>query len=290
MACNGAFDTRAVRPWNQPRPQTSQVIQFSTPFECPPSLALGLSVLDIQNVPDPRVTVYATDVTDTSASFHANSEEGSTLYTATTNWFGVDPRDPDFQIGEFSTTQVHPRNKPQVLTSCRITFARPFVEVPKVISVLREFHFSKDHGWRITTEVSHINCNGFTIHIKSWADTIIYSATASWIAYSPSIGDVYSGSVNTMDAHAWTQPKAQTSKAVEFQGMTFTKVPNVFFGLYSLDMSSDRNLRIKCTMDNVGRKGFTWHIDTWANSVIWSAGISYLCFERLVGKAILRPR
>jgi hypothetical protein len=79
-----------------------------TPFEIPPSFALGVSLLNIENSTNPGVPItYTNNVTNKATSFHEDAKGDSTLYTATTNLArcGVDLRDPNFAIGECSTTE-----------------------------------------------------------------------------------------------------------------------------------------------------------------------------------------
>ncbi|KAG9037655.1 hypothetical protein FS837_001405, partial [Tulasnella sp. UAMH 9824] len=74
-------------------------------------------------------------------------------------------------------------------------------------------------------------------------------------------------------------PQTQTHKDISFQRVTFWKKPTVFVALNSIDISTETNLRIRAYVDNVTTGGLTWHIDSWADTKLWSGGISYIAFN-----------
>lgn len=90
---------------------------------------------------------------------------------------------------------------------------------------------------------------------------------------------VASGSVNVMDVRQWTAPRHENQNTINFGGVTFPTPPKVFYGFNFLDLKCDANLRLKATVDNVTTTGLTWHIDSWYDSTLYAAGISYIAFQ-----------
>jgi len=277
MSTTGLFNTQDVRLWNQPTQQTSKEIPFAKPFVAPPGLPIGLNSLDIDHNANIRAKAYASDVTKNSFVVHIDCWADTTLYSGGATWLDVAPGNLEYQWGQFATTEDHPWDKPQTLTSRRINFTRPFVTPPKVISFLNQLDLQNDRNYRVKTTVSNIDATGFTLHIDTWGDTVLYSATAGWIAYPEDREYVFSTTANTQDVRPWDKPQFDNQKKINFAGLTFWKNPNVFIALNSLDLGSNANLRVRAYADGVSTTDLTWHIDSWGDSVLYSAGVSILC-------------
>ncbi|KAG8898907.1 hypothetical protein FRB99_007067 [Tulasnella sp. 403] len=277
MSSTGQFSTSDIRLWNNPQLQNSKAITFPKAYVAPPRLPLGLNFLDIGKNANVRIKSYTSDVSKTGFTAHVDAWADTTLYTGGFSYLTLSPAHREYECGQFSTEEDHPWNNPKVETSRRINFSRSFVTPPKVIVFFTQLDLKNQTNWRAKTYTSEVDANGFTIHIDSWADTTLYSATAGWIAYPEDREHVFSGTANTQDVRPWNEPQLLQHKEVNFGNVEFWKNPNMFMAFNSLDLDSKANLRLKCYADNVSTKGFTWHIDSWADSVLYSAGISYLC-------------
>jgi len=277
MSAVGKYNTEETRAWNAPTAETHKTITFSKPFVAPPTLPLGLNTLDIDKGHNIRVKAYSSDITKKDFVAHVDSWSDTVLYSAGLDFLDVAPGDLEYQSGLFSTTDDHPWNAPQALTSRRINFARPFVTPPKVISFLHSLDMEKGKNWRVKTTVSDIDAKGFTIHVDTWGDTVLYLGGAAWIAYPEDRPYVASGTANIQDVRAWNAPAQSNSKAIKFTTVEpFWKTPSMFVALNSIDIDCKANLRIRAYADNVSKEGMTWHIDSWGDTVLYSAGVSYL--------------
>jgi hypothetical protein len=163
--------------------------------------------------------------------------------------------------------------------SVRVSFERPFATPPKVVVFLNYIDLDKRHSWRLKTTATNIDANGFTLNIETWADTILYAAQACWIAYPEDRGHIFSTSVNTMDVRPWHAPQLRQSKAIAFNRVEFWKNPSVFMALNFFDIDCRANFRINAYVDDVSKTGLVWHIDSWADSIIYSAGASIIAFN-----------
>lgn len=65
---------------------------------------------------------------------------------------------------------------------CYIKFEPQFQKIPHVIASLSMIDSSNQGNLRITVEPKDVTKSGFNLYFVTWADTIIYGATASWIA------------------------------------------------------------------------------------------------------------
>ena len=273
-----SFNTIEVRSWDKPTNETFKKEELSKTYASPPTLALGLNWLDIANNANIRVKTFADNIATASADIHINSWADTTLYSAGCTWLEVAANDPDYQIGQFSTTDDHPWDKPQKETSRNITFPRAYASPPKVIVWLNGLDMANDKNWRINATATNIATTGFTIHLDTWADTVMYSASAAWIAYPADKANVTSGTYNTQDVRPWNNPRIDNSGRVDFPAGALAGSPKVLIALNSLDVDCGNYLRLKLSADCVSKTGMNWHIDSWFNTILYSAGASYIAF------------
>lgn len=272
------FNTIEVRPWDKPAHQTSSSQSFSRKFNTPPSMAVGLNWLDVANKANLRAKAYVDDVKVDSAVVHIDSWADTTLYSAGCTWFRAAADDPEIQIGQYSTLDDHPWNRPQAKTCSQIKFKSAYAGTPKVVVWLNQLDTSNGANCRVKATATNVSNSGFTINLDSWADTVLYTATASWIAFPADKPGITGGSYSTNDVRPWNQPQLLNSGRVEFPAGKFQRTPKVLIALDSLDVDRNSNLRVKVAADSVSGDGMNWHIDGWADTVLYSAGASYLAF------------
>jgi len=277
MSTAGSFNTSDVRSFDHPQLETSDNVHFARGYVAPPRLPLGLNFLDIDHKTNIRVKAFTSDISQNNFNVHVNSWGDTELYTGGVSWLELAPGNLEYQSGQFSTEEDHPWSQPQEETSRRINFDRPFVTPPRVVVFLNQLDMSNEHNWRIKTEATDVDESGFTINIGTWGDSILFSATAGWIAYPEDRKYVLSGSANITDIRPWEQPQPENSKHVSFAGVEFWKAPSVFMAINGFDIDHSDNLRLKVYADDVSPEGMTWHADSWADTVLYSAGISYIC-------------
>ncbi|KAI9509691.1 hypothetical protein F5148DRAFT_1185827 [Russula earlei] len=162
--------------------------------------------------------------------------------------------------------------------SARIDFERPFATPPKVVVFFNYIDLDKGHNWRLKTSATDIDVNGFTLNIETWADTVLNAAQAFWIACPAERKQIYSASVNTTDIRPWNLPQLQQSRAITFGNVKFPKNPSIFVALNSFDIDFRTNFRIKAYIDGVTTTGLVWHIDSWHDTILYSAGASIIAF------------
>ena len=64
----------------------------------------------------------------------------------------------------------------------QITFKTPFRNTPSVIVSISKLDIGHTKNTRLNTEAQGVSCKGFTLKANTWADTIFWGYTASWIA------------------------------------------------------------------------------------------------------------
>ena len=255
-----------------------KTIHFARAYTVPPKLAIGLTCLTpIKSLPF-RVETFADTISKDTFNIHIRSWGDAGLYTAGCQWFEILDGDSDYQSGHFSTEDDHYTYKPQTETSYRITFPTPYNSPPHIVLWLNTIEMSEDKSWRIKAYASDITNTDFKIHIDAWDDTVLYRGGGDWVAYPIGKALVTSGSYNTMDVRRRENPQLNNSGNVSFGG-AFAFPPQVMLGLNSFDFDCSHRLRLKVSASNITSKGMTWHIDSWDDSVLYSAGVSYLAFR-----------
>ncbi|KAF8641278.1 hypothetical protein AX16_010057 [Volvariella volvacea WC 439] len=263
------FDTQAVRLWNQPQSDTSAEVKFPRTFVAPPRLPYGLRWLDVSRTANIRVRSGISGIKNDSATYRVSSWDDTILFSGIINSLNLAPANLDILNGE------HTRSRADA-SSVRINFERPFVTPPKVVVFFTHFDLDKSRNWRLKTIATNIDTRGFTLTIDTWGDTFFYGATAGWIAYPEDREHIFSTSVNTMDVRPWNQPQLKHSKVISFGDVEFWKNPSVFVGLNFFDFGCQANFRLNAYVDGVTTSGLTWHIDSWGDSVLYSAGVSII--------------
>lgn len=150
---------------------------------------------------------------------------------------------------------------------------------PRIITWLTGLDLGKDANWRIRCFARAITHKGFELVIETWADTVCYSASASWVAHPADQEGVQSGKVSSSNVRDWFPPVAKTKGKVTFAGNgAFEKTPKVFIGLSELDMDSAKKLRVKVFADKITPDGFIWHGETWDDSLLYTVGADWIAF------------
>jgi hypothetical protein len=232
-------------------------------------------VLDVDKNANIRVNAAFPYFTNTWVDCHMIAWAGTRLYRGVDNIFVLTPGDLDFLTGE----HMRKSNEP---SSVRVDFERRFVTPPKVVVFLNYIDLDKNRNWRLNVRASGVDVSGFTLHVETWGDTIMYAVQACWIAYPEDREHIFSASVNTMDLQvgAVTKPQFQQSnRDIMFGTVEFWKNPSVFVALNFLDVDCNANLRVNAYVDGVSRTGLVCHIDSWSDTVLYAAGVSIIAFN-----------
>lgn len=65
-----------------------------------------------------------------------------------------------------------------------VNFKKPFDVKPKVILSVTQLDGDKAFNQRYNVEVLSVSRDGFTIKIRTWADSKVYSISGYWLAYT----------------------------------------------------------------------------------------------------------
>ncbi|KFA60174.1 hypothetical protein S40285_09749, partial [Stachybotrys chlorohalonatus IBT 40285] len=274
----GIFNTMEVRPWDKPQAKNEKTLYYYKKYNEVPQLPMGLTSMDIDQKANIRIKAYPSDANLKTFKVHIDSWADTVLYSASLTWLERSSRFDYVQTDTYNTQETRPWNQPQLNQSKRINFAKPFSRTPKVVTFLQSLDMDRSRNWRIRCYATDIDTNGFTIHADSWADSILYSAGVTWLAYPADQAGVASGRFNTMDVRPWNQPRAENSATVDFERSFGSKTPKVLMALDSLDYDCSKNLRLRLSTSQVTPTGITWHLQSWWGSVMYSSGAQFFAW------------
>ncbi|KAF8645896.1 hypothetical protein AX16_007500 [Volvariella volvacea WC 439] len=243
------FNTQSVRPSNKPQSDTFAEVKFPWPFVAPPRLPHGIRLLDIDRGANIHVKSTIEDIKHDSAVYHITSWDNTTIYGGATNSLNLAPANLEILTGEH--------------TRLRSLF-------------FNRIDLDKSNNWRLKTTATRIDNKGFTLSIDTWSDTVLYSATACWIAYPEDRERIFSASASTTDIRHWNKPQHNHSKSLSFGDVKFLEKPDVFVALNTFDVGCQTNFRLCTYVDDVTTSGLTWHINSWHDTILYSAGITII--------------
>ncbi|KAF4467213.1 metalloprotease [Fusarium albosuccineum] len=258
----------SIRPWYPPVALNSKAIQFSPPYLVAPRLALGLKLLDIANSANMRVRAAAARVTEDQFALNIDSWADTQLYNASATWLEFSADETDYQGKLVSvpatTLDYRPLNTfptPDKGGVRRDTehFDFPdgkYTESPNVLVWLSALDLDRGHNWRVRAKATNVTASGFDLDIETWADTKLYSATASWVAYPKGREGVVNGRVSSGELRNWFPPSASDSRKVKFPARSFDRAPKIFLAISELGLDLSTNLRVKASADRIDASGF----------------------------------
>jgi hypothetical protein len=259
---------------------TEKSINFPRPFVGRPRLAHGLREKDITN--DEKTSTYQ-NITRSSADRNIITWAESNLLSTAVDVLALSPSDC-ILTGEHMRCL---RTNPSAPAYVRINFERPFQTPPKVAVFLNYVELEKSCDWRVQTFALDIDVDGFVLFVGTDPnlDAGFYAARVGWIAYPEDRANIFSTSISTLDVRPVNQPKLRTRREIsfdssEFRGRpTFRKTPSAFIGLNSFNIDCHSNIRVNAYVDNVTTSGLAWHLDSWADSIVYSAGATIIAFN-----------
>lgn len=286
----GVFNTDEVSQGKRPLDySTSRIIAFpSGRYKEPPKVAGGWKSIDHGHTADVRLNFVGNDpdfllcgrnITPSQMKVELLSSRAGQFNSGSVTWIETKADAKDCQMGNFSTYEVHGNNNlnPPQKSVKSIQFERPFKEPPEVVCWLKLLHLkSGGPNYRIIAYATNITTTGFTANLNTWEDSTVLGAAMCWIAFPKDKRKVAGGHFYTNEVRPWTEPREKTSKQISFPPGRFKKPPVVLVALNELDMKGDKDLRIKVEATDITKDGFTWHLDTWDDSVLYGAGGGYV--------------
>ncbi|EXJ56247.1 uncharacterized protein A1O5_12703 [Cladophialophora psammophila CBS 110553] len=271
LRSSGSWSTTEQREWFPPAALNSKQIVFDSPYATAPKIAVGLNELEVGEAANLRVKVSTSPPTTDGFVVNVDAWGDTALYSGGATWVEFEDSDTDYRTDIYSVSEQSSTNTEH------ITFDPPYEEDPEVVVWLSGLEMSKDRNTRVKAYADNVTKDGFDIHIDTWADSILENAKATWMAYPKSKEGVTSGVDDTDNYRTWSPAQAENGRKVSF-GADFDRPPKVYLAVNRLDFDNATNVRFKATATKVNENGFQWNFNSWADTLCYGAGVSWIAF------------
>ena len=180
----------------------------------------------------------------------------------------------EYDAGQFNTLQASPLAT--VKAESVHYFYKRFSSITPLAYGLNWLDVDKGTDIRVKAEISKVQQDRFTATLGSWDDTKLHAAGMTWLEVAR-FPFLQTGVFSTDEVRPRNQPRVNTSKRIEFQA-PFQSSPKVVCFLTSLHMSNEYDSRVKVSSSGIDGNGFTINIGTWSDSILYSAGATWLAY------------
>ncbi|KAJ9668381.1 hypothetical protein H2201_001429 [Coniosporium apollinis] len=241
---------------------TVEPVPFSDVYQVKPTVAVGLTYLHFCKCENLRAKVQVDNVENErftprlSWCFPLHVKTGIQHGEASTN--GRD-------VGLYRGTMDHEIDIP-------IPFPSSYQkdEDPEVVCWLTKVDSGSARNHRVKGFPRNISKNGFTLRFFTWWDTLLYGATAQWVAFSKNRNDLCGSN------KPYAEPQFQTAGAdlVWTFDRQFEKTHSIFFALNCIDLDCTKDARIRSWIKESTAEKVVLRVETWDDSRMWAAGVS----------------
>ncbi|KAL8643727.1 MAG: hypothetical protein Q9226_008154 [Calogaya cf. arnoldii] len=180
--------------------------------------------------------------------------------------------------GQFNTMELKPSSQPTPVNTTTKLFWKQYDTPPRVPIGLTSLDVGHEKNIRLAATATDITQESFTSNLNAWADTILYGASLTYLEAGPGFEYLQTGTFHTTEVSPWQDHKSQNSKRINFAREFQGEAPKVICWLTTVDMGKDKNWRIKSYITDIDTKGFTAHIDSWDDTILYQAGITWLAY------------
>lgn len=183
----------------------------------------------------------------------------------------------DYDAGQFNILEIRPGNKPQLVNEMVKLYYKKYKSVPKLPVGITALDISCTTDIRINATTSEATTESFKASLNAWGDTILFWASMTYLEKSSAFDYIQTGVYNTQETRPWNDPQLTQSKRINF-AKPFSAPPKVVTWLQALNMNKDKHWRIRVYATDIDSNGFTVHADTWGDSILYSAGVTWLAY------------
>ena len=167
--------------------------------------------------------------------------------------------------------------------SAWIAFDSPFDELPGIALGMERIDLDQGSSTiGVDVRADNISRIGFSIHFETTRDAIVNQVGAVWLAVPPTIPrnapDYQIGHFSTIEV----RPRANTSHTLNAKDIVFPRAfsvtPYIVLWIDGFDLSINKNWRLKTYPTNIAPAGFTINIDSWSDTILYSANASWIAW------------
>lgn len=180
--------------------------------------------------------------------------------------------------GQFSTLEIRPWNQPNLTNTKTKHLWKKYPAAPRIPLGLTSLDIDCGHNIRIAAAATDITHEKFTASLNAWGDSVLYTAGLTFLEAGTGFEYLQTGTFNTQEVGAWENHAPQNLKRIDFAKPFQGQPPKLICWLTLVDMDQRYNWRCKTYATDVDTNGFTVHIDTWGDTIMYSAGMTWLAY------------
>ena len=182
----------------------------------------------------------------------------------------------EYDAGQFNTQQTDSPLVPTQKYESVLYFYKKHSSITSLAYGLNWLNVDHGADIRVKAVISNIQQDRFLAALESWEDTKLYAAGMTFLEVAR-FPFLQVGAFNTEVVRPWNQPRAKTSKRIEFQ-VAFSSPPRVVCFFTSLHISNEHDLRAKVFPTDIDNNGFTINISTWSDTILYTGGATWLAY------------
>lgn len=179
----GTYSTEDDHSSRDPRMENTRKVDFSRPYAKKPEVVVWLSSIELHRDRNWRVKAYVTDVTKNGFTIHVDTSGNSQLNMAVVSWVSYTSGTPGVASGSIDT--LGPRQSTQLSTSGYAKFGKNVFSLPpRTILGISSLDINCGTRLRLAVGTTSVHSAGMKWYLKTWGDTKLNFASASYIALS----------------------------------------------------------------------------------------------------------
>ncbi|KAH8148317.1 uncharacterized protein LAJ45_07770 [Morchella importuna] len=178
----------------------------------------------------------------------------------------------------FSISDLREPRPPIPFNQEQVLLTPQYSSPPRVAIGLTALDVSANHDLRICAYVDRLAEDSFVVHLDSWGSTELLAASATWLDVAADDPHFQVGSFDTIEIQSSEQPEQAISKRIDFERTFADSPPIVLVWLNSVHANKSHNTRVKVYTSDIDKQGFTIHVDTWGDSILYSGGASWIAY------------
>lgn len=249
-----------------------------------PALCLSITRFEYLNPKQGYFRLLANATTVRPHGFTITTDSWNVRESAGFNWLAFTDTEGDrMEAGEWSMRELFgreiKRNELEVYTA---QIKLEHLTNPKVIVWISGFHFNHSDALHVRTYATDIKGDEFSIVVDIGEGCELRDLKVSWLAYDERLFGtrrIVSGSRRTAEFRPLDKPQHYNNGFTEFEDGKFERTPKVFLGINEIDIKGWNSHTLEVGISSVNRLGMCWYANSWDNTVLRGAGISYLAFD-----------
>ncbi|GJE84074.1 H-type lectin domain-containing protein [Phanerochaete sordida] len=186
----GSYNTGEDRPSDTSQQSTSRRITFERRYIVQPKVTVWLTAVNCGPDKNPRVRVWADDITREGFTIHVDTWGDTDLWSAGASWLAHSGVRTDVRSGTFQIQDVRLSGTPDSKTRGRVSWGAPRMEKPpRVFAALNMLEFEAGKYCRLSLYTSDVTTTGMSWNLDTWLDTVCYQAGGTFFAFDDSEED-----------------------------------------------------------------------------------------------------